>query len=68
MIKSIKDNYRIYGLIIVKITKKSLVLNYGLSNATFETLNHAFTPLSSLAYLIVNTLGFPFMNIENPNF
>jgi hypothetical protein len=68
MIKSIKDNCRIYGLIIVKITKKSLVLNYGLSNVTFEILNHAFTPLSSLAYLIVITLGFPFMNIENPNF
>jgi len=42
MIKSIEDNYRIYGLIIVKIAKTSLVLDYGLSNATFETLNHAF--------------------------
>jgi hypothetical protein len=42
MIKSIGDNYRIYGLIIVKIAKKSLVLDYGLSNATFETPNHAF--------------------------
>jgi hypothetical protein len=34
MIKSIGDNYRIYGLIIVKIAKESLVLDYGLSNAT----------------------------------
>ncbi len=42
MIKNIGDNYRIYGLIIVKIAKKSLVLNYGLSNATFERPNHAF--------------------------
>jgi hypothetical protein len=43
MIKNIGDNYRIFGLIIVKIAKKSLVLNYGLSNATFEPPNHAFT-------------------------
>jgi hypothetical protein len=42
MIKSRGDNYRIYGLIIVKTTKKALVLNYGLSNATFETPNHTF--------------------------
>jgi hypothetical protein len=68
MIKSIKDNCKIYGLIIDKTTKKSLMLSYGLLNATFETLNHAFTPLSSLAYLIVITLGFPFMNTKNPNF
>jgi hypothetical protein len=45
MIKNIRHNYRIYGLIIVKTTKKSLVLNYGLSNATFETPNHTFTLL-----------------------
>jgi hypothetical protein len=42
MIKSTRDNDRIYGLIIVKTTKKSILLNYGLSNATFETPNHAF--------------------------
>jgi hypothetical protein len=42
MIKSIGDNYRIYNLIIVKTTKKSLVLDHGLSNATFEAPNHAF--------------------------
>jgi hypothetical protein len=42
MIKNIGDNYRIYGLIIIKIAKKSLVLNYGLSSVTFETLNPAF--------------------------
>jgi hypothetical protein len=42
MIESIGDNYRIYGLIIVKTAKKSLVFNYGLSNSTFETTNHAF--------------------------
>ncbi len=41
-IKSIGDNYRIYGLIIVNIAKKLLVLDYGLSNAAFETPNHAF--------------------------
>jgi len=43
MIKSIGDNYRIYGLIIVKTTKKLLMLNYGLSNAIIEPFNHAFT-------------------------
>jgi hypothetical protein len=38
-----RDNYRIYGLIIVKIMKKKLlVLNYGLSNATFVPSDHAF--------------------------
>jgi hypothetical protein len=42
MIKIIGDNYEIYGLIIVKIAKKLLMLDYGLSNATFETPNHAF--------------------------
>jgi hypothetical protein len=42
MIKIIRDNYRIYGLIIVKTTKKSLVLDYGLLNTTFETPNHVF--------------------------
>jgi len=42
MIKSIGDNYKIYGLIIVKIAKKSLMLDSGLSNATFETPNHTF--------------------------
>jgi hypothetical protein len=42
MVKSIGDNYKIYGLIIVKIIKKLLVLNYGLSSATFETPNHVF--------------------------
>jgi hypothetical protein len=42
MIRNITDNCRIYGLIIVKIAKKSLMLDYGLSNATFETPNHAF--------------------------
>jgi hypothetical protein len=43
MIKNIRDNYRIYGLRIVKIAKKSLVLDYEFSNATFESLHHAFT-------------------------
>jgi hypothetical protein len=46
MIKKIEDNYRIYGLLIVKTTKKLLVLDYGLSNATFETPNHAFAHIS----------------------
>jgi hypothetical protein len=43
MIEIIRDNYRIYGLIIVKITKRLLVLDYGFSNVTFETPNRAFT-------------------------
>jgi hypothetical protein len=43
MIKSIWDNYRFE---IVKTTKKSLVLDYGLSNATFEPPNHVFTPIN----------------------
>ncbi len=42
-IKSIGDNYRIYGLIIVKTIKKLLMIDYGLSNATFEPPNHVFT-------------------------
>jgi hypothetical protein len=42
MIKNIGDNYRIYGLITVKIVKKSIMLDYGLSNAIFEPPNHAF--------------------------
>jgi hypothetical protein len=38
------DNYRIYGLIIVKNTKEnSIMLNYGLSNVVFKPPNHAFT-------------------------
>jgi hypothetical protein len=55
MIKNIGDNYRIYGLIIVKTTKTLLVLDYGLSNATFETPNHAFAP-----YLTYNSIETPF--------
>jgi hypothetical protein len=43
MIKNIKDNSIIYGLIIVKTNYFLLVLDYGLSNATFEPPNHAFT-------------------------
>jgi hypothetical protein len=42
MIKSIRDNCRIYGLKINKIAKNLLMLDYGLSNATFETPTHAF--------------------------
>jgi len=42
MIKSIGDSYKIYGLIIVKIAKKSLMLDYGFSNAISKTPNHAF--------------------------
>jgi hypothetical protein len=42
MIKRIKDNYKIYSLIIVKTTKKSLKLDYGLLNTTFDPLNHVF--------------------------
>jgi hypothetical protein len=48
MIKIIGDKYRIYGLIIVKTTKKLLVLDYGLSNATFETSNHALAMSSNI--------------------
>jgi hypothetical protein len=49
MIKNIGDNYRIYGLVIVKTARKSVVLDYGLSNATFETPNHAFAHLWSFS-------------------
>jgi len=31
-------------LIIVKTVKKLLMLDYGLSNAIFETSNHVFAP------------------------
>jgi hypothetical protein len=53
MIKSIGDNYKIYGLIIVETAKKSLVLDYELSNATFETPNHAFTLCQTFEKLFV---------------
>jgi len=43
MIKNIGDNYRIYGLIIFEIAKNLILLNCGLSNTSFEALNHAFT-------------------------
>jgi len=56
MIKNIGDNYRIYGLIIVKITKKSLVLDYRLSNAIFETPNHAFAHLLS-SYALASSIS-----------
>jgi len=46
--KNIGNNYKIYDLIIVKIVKKSLMLNYGLSITTFETCNHASTQLNIL--------------------
>jgi len=52
MIKNIGDNYRIYGLIIVKITKKSLVLDYRLSNAIFETPNLVFAHTKILFFAI----------------
>jgi hypothetical protein len=42
MIKSTGDNYRTYGLIIAKTAKEPLMLDYGISNATFEPPNHAF--------------------------
>jgi len=45
MIKSINDNYRIYGFIIVKI----VIVNYGFSNATFEARNHAFNQEADIA-------------------
>jgi hypothetical protein len=54
MIKRIEDNHRIYGLIIVKTAKKSLVLDYGLSNVIFETTNHVFTHLHSFKFLNIN--------------
>jgi len=68
MIKSIGDNYRIYDLIIVKtILKKSLVLDYGFSNATFETPNHAFIHIETLYAFIY--ISFPFLlNIMHNTF
>jgi len=41
MIKSIGDNYSIYGLINVKPAKK--IANVRPSNTTFESFNYAFT-------------------------
>ncbi len=42
MAKNIRDNYRIYGLIIIKSLKKKS-LDYELSNVTVVPLDHAFT-------------------------
>jgi hypothetical protein len=42
------DNYRIYGLIIVKIARKLLVLDYGFSNTTFEPPNRVFTLIPNM--------------------
>jgi hypothetical protein len=42
MIKITRNNYRIYGFKIVKTAKTLLMLDYGFSNATIGTLNHAF--------------------------
>jgi hypothetical protein len=42
MIKSIGGNYWVYGLIIVKLQKHLPMLDYELSNATFDPLNYAF--------------------------
>ncbi len=54
------DNYRIYGLTIVKTTKNLLMLDYGFSNATFDTPNHVFTPqISSTCHLR------PLSNLDN---
>jgi hypothetical protein len=44
MIKSIRDYYNIYCLLIVKIAKKMLMLNYVLSKITFEPPKHVFAP------------------------
>jgi hypothetical protein len=49
MIKKIEDNYKFYGLVIIKTTNFFVVLDYGLSNATFETPNHTFTHLWSFS-------------------
>jgi hypothetical protein len=49
MIKNIGINYRIYGLKLLKLQKKSLMLDYGLSNITFDPPNHAFAPNSTIA-------------------
>jgi len=54
LIKRTVNNYKIYGLIIVKIAKKSLVLDYGLSNVTFETLNHAFALIKVYNFIFQN--------------
>ncbi len=49
IIKNIEDNYRIYGLVIVKTAKEFVVLDYGLSNATFEKPNHVVPHLWSFS-------------------
>jgi hypothetical protein len=65
MIKSIGDNYKIYGLIIVKTPKKSLVLDYRLSNATFETPNHASAHWLSLQIVVCVFFSKDVVNIVN---
>ncbi len=42
MIKNIRDNYRTYGLIIVKIAKKIVSVRLWTLRCTFEPPNHAF--------------------------
>jgi hypothetical protein len=58
MIKNIGDNNRIYDLIMVKIAKKSLMLNYGLSNTIYEKPTHAF------ALKAFKVVGDPILGIE----
>jgi hypothetical protein len=45
MIKGIGDNYKIYGLTIIKIAKKITSGRLWTFNATFEPPNHAFDHL-----------------------
>jgi len=42
------DNYRIYGLIIVKTARKLLMLDYGFSNTTFEPPDHVFALIPNM--------------------
>jgi hypothetical protein len=62
MIKSIKDNYRIYCLIL---QMKSPLLDYGLSNATFQPPNLAFTPQLSIQRSCSLTCGLGTMKCLN---
>jgi hypothetical protein len=48
MFKGIGDNYKIYGLTIIKIAKKISNGRLWTLNATFEPPNHAFAHLHVL--------------------
>jgi hypothetical protein len=44
-------SFRNIGLIIVKTTKKLLVLDYGVSNVIFETFKHVLAPIVHIGWV-----------------